>query len=137
MTTPSSTSAKPSPTSPKTPRRRIWSDSAIAQLTEGVMEDEKIQQALRTRDARGLDPVAFAALRTARTTQDLTALLALLDPPQAEEKGQLDQVLDLLTAIAEAVARIEQRQVALESRLAVRSAASPTPLRPVLPSSPR
>ena len=125
----------PAPTTPPRARRRVWSDEQVSALTEGVMSDDRIQEALRFRDSRGLDPTSFAVLRTARRTESLTPLLALLDPPEAKEQTQLDQVLRLLEAIAEAQLRMEQRMVALECRLAGRFAASPLPPLPGRPGS--
>ena len=99
------------------------------------MPDDRIQEALRFRDSRGLDPTSYAVLRTARRTESLTALLSLLDPPEKAEQTQLDQVISLLEGIAETQLRMEKRLVSLESRLAARSVALPPPLAPARPSS--
>jgi len=117
------------PASPTPPRakRRIWSDTQIAEMTEGTMPDAKIQDALRATDSRGMNATSYAVLRTARRTESLTALLTLLDPPEAKEQTQIDQVIALLEGIAEAQLRMEKRLVALESRLAASSRASPSP----------
>ena len=125
----------PAPTTTPRPKRRIWSDTQIAEMTDGVMPDAKIQEALRSRDSRGLDPTTYAVLMTARRTEALTPLLALLDPPEAKEQTQLDQVIALLEAIAEAQLRLEARLVAIESRVAVRSMASLPPSLPARPGS--
>jgi len=96
-------------------------------MTEGTMPDAKIQDALRATDSRGMNATSYAVLRTARRTESLTALLTLLDPPEAKEQTQIDQVIALLEGIAEAQLRMEKRLVALESRLAASSRASPSP----------
>jgi len=59
----------------------------------------------------------------------------LLDPPEAKEQTQLDQVIALLEAIAEAQLRLEARLVAIESRVAARSVASLPPPAPARPAS--
>ena len=107
------------------PRRRVWSDTQIAEMTEGTMPDARIQEAMHARDSRGMDPTSYAVLRTARRTESLTALLTLLDPPEVREQTQIDQVLRLLEGIAEAQIRTEARMVAIESRLAGWPAISP------------
>ena len=122
-------------TTPPRAKRRTWSDEQIAALTEGTMPDDRIQEAMRSRDSRGLDPTTYAVLRTARRTEALTPLLALLDPPEAKEQTQLDQVIALLEAIAEAQLRLEARLVAIESRVAARSVASLPPPAPARPAS--
>ena len=116
--------APATPPNPPRPRRRVWSDSQISEMTEGTLPDAKIQDALHTRDARGMDPTSYAVLRTARRTE---SLMSLLEPPEKAEETQIDQILALLEAIAAAQLRMEERMVALESRLAGRSAASPPP----------
>lgn len=125
----------PAPTTPLRPRRRVWSDEQIAALTEGTTPDATIQDAMRTRDSRGLDPTSYAVLRTARRTEALTPLLALLDPPEKGEQTQLDQVVALLEGIAEAQLRLETRMVAIECRLAASSRVSPLPPLPGRPGS--
>ena len=115
---------------PARPKRQVWTDTRIAEMTEGTMPDARIQETLRATDSRGMNPTSYAVLRTARRTESLTALLTLLDPPEAREQTQIDQVLRLLEAIAEAQLRLEARMVALESRLTARSMASPQPSAP-------
>ena len=122
--------ASPTPLTPPRPKRRTWSDTEISALTEGTMSDDRIRETLHGTDSRGMTPTSYAVLRTARRTESLTALLTLLDPPEAREQTPIDQVLRLLEAIAEAQLRLEARMVAIESRLTARSMASPQPSAP-------
>ena len=48
-----------------------------------------------------MDPTTFATLRTAKLSNDLTALLSILEPPEKAEKSQINKVLQLLERIAE------------------------------------
>ena len=123
-----------SPTPPR-PKRKTWSDEQIASLTEGTMPDDRVQEALRGTDSRGMTPTSYAVLRTARRTESLTALLTLLDPPENAEQTQIDQVLQLLEGIAEAQLRMEKRLVSIESRLAGRFVASQPQQASARPSS--
>lgn len=91
------------------------------------MPDRTVQETLRARDSRGMDPVSYAALRTARQTADLMPLLDLLQPPEQGEQTQTQKMVELLEAMAAAIVRIEQRQVALASRLDARSGSSRPP----------
>ena len=127
--------ADSTPPTPPRPRRRIWTDTEVSALTEGVMPDDRIQAALRTTDSRGMNATSFAILRTACRTESLAALLTLLDPPEAQEQTQLDQVVALLESIAAAQIRTEARLVAIESRLAERSVDSPPRPPPARPGS--
>ena len=115
---------------PARPKRQVWTDTRIAEMTEGTMSDDQIRETLRGTDSRGMTPTSYAVLRTARRTESLTALLSLLDPPEAREQTQIDQVIALLEGIAEAQLRMEARMVALECRLAGRSVDSPPPPAP-------
>ena len=99
----------------------------IADLTAGTMSDTRIQELLRWADSRGMSAAIYAILRTATQTDHLIPLLALLEPPQAEEQTQLDRIVTLLEQIADSQLRLEHRILAVESALAARHGTSPRP----------
>ena len=71
-------------------------------------------ETLRVVDSKGMLPATFAMIHAATAADSLLPLRELLEPPEGESK--LQQVIDLLTAIAESQIRIERRLVAIESR---------------------
>jgi hypothetical protein len=101
---------------------RPWHLDPIRAVLDGT-EDPTI---LAGTDRKGMTAAQFAILKAATTADDLKALLALLDPPERQEASQIDRLLTLMEATAEAVVRIEQRLQRVESRLAAPSGASPT-----------
>lgn len=101
-------------------RGRPWNLDPIRAVLDGT-EDPTI---LAGTDRKGMTAAQFAILKAATTADDLRALLALLDPPERQEASQIDRLLTLMEATAEAVVRIEQRLQRVESRLAAPSGAS-------------
>lgn len=113
----------------KTPTpARVWTIEDLREIVAQVRPNPDGD--LRMLDRRGLGPVHFAAIQAATTADSLLPLLRLLEPPQAEETSQLDQVVTLLEMIAESQARLERRLVEIESRLVGPQHASPPPSKP-------
>ena len=80
----------------------------VAKLLAGVLSPEQARAFLHTFDRKGLNPVTFAALKGAETSDRLLALLQLLEPPEAQEQSQMDQVVGLLEQIAASQTRVEE-----------------------------
>ena len=115
----------PETSGPTPPQRRPWSIEDLREIVAMAVKDGPSM--LRETDRRGLAPVQYAALQAATAADSLLPLLSLLEPPQAKETSQLDQIVTLLETIAESQVRTERRLVELESRLAGRASALPPP----------
>lgn len=99
-----------------TPQRQPWSMQDLREIVAMAVQDGPA--ILRETDPRGLAPIQFAAIQAATTADLLLPLLSLLEPPQEQEKSQIDQIIVLLETIAESQSRLERRLVEIESRLA-------------------
>lgn len=89
----------------------------VDQILSGTMHPDEARKLLNSFDRKGLTPITFAALSTARDTHDLLALKQLLDPPKPDEQSQMNLVLELLERIAESQARTEEAQARMERLL--------------------
>jgi hypothetical protein len=86
----------------------------VDQILSGTMPPDEARRLLSSFDRKGLTPVTFAALSTARDAHDLLVLKQLLDPPQEGEQSKMDLVIALLERIAESQARLEESQARQE-----------------------
>ena len=84
-------------------RKRLWALSDLRAILSGTSaEDPAI------RDKKGLQASSAAALMAAESSDRLLPLLELLGPPQAEE-SQIAKLVDLVEAMAIALARVESK----------------------------
>ena len=90
--------------------------SNLASASRGQLPEVKAQAVLTRRDKRGLNGVAWSAIQAAANSESLLALLTLLEPTE-KEANTSQMILDLLMAQAEAITRIEKKQITLESKI--------------------
>jgi hypothetical protein len=99
-------------------KRTPWQVQDLVDIEMGVVPPETLREV----DGKGMSPATFAMIHAATAADSLLPLRELLEPPEGESK--LQQVIDLLTAVAESQIRIERRLTALESRTARPSGSS-------------
>ena len=104
------------PASSANPRPIIHDLSELGQAIKGQLPTEKATEVLMGRDRRGLSAVAWSAIQSAISAEKLIPLLALLEPSE-KETNTSQMILDLLMAQAEAITRIEAKQIRLESKI--------------------
>jgi hypothetical protein len=91
-------------------KRTPWQAQDLRDIEMGTVPHETLREV----DSKGMSPVTFAMIHAATAADSLLPLRALLEPPEGESR--LQQILDLLTAVAESQIRIERRLTALESK---------------------
>ena len=105
-----------SPSSLGSQRTIIHDASNLASASRGQMPEEKAQIILTAKDRRGLNGVMWSAIQAGANSESLLALLTLLEPTE-KEANTSQMILDLLMAQAEAITRIEKKQITLESKI--------------------
>jgi hypothetical protein len=91
---------------------------AVEKILSGTISPKEARDLLQTHDRKGLTPIGFGVLEAAQNSNKLLSLLSLLEPPESTEKASLEQVVDLLTKVAENQARQDQMLTAALSKLA-------------------
>jgi len=98
-------------------KRPPWAISDIREYLAGASPPGVLNE----RDRKGSTLVSYAALASAETSERLTGLLSLLDPPQGEA-SQVDVLLNLMEQVAASQLRLEQRLDAIALKVGVPSA---------------
>ena len=82
-----------------------WGDTEIEDILHGDRPAEQAREA----DRKGLTGYTYAALKAADRTRRIEAKLDELAAPPAEGQDRIAQLLDLLSALAEAQLRTEAK----------------------------
>ena len=90
------------------PKIRPYTQEVLDEILAGSMDLGEARKLLATTDRHGLSPVSFAVLSAARDAHSLLELKQLLEPTEADQETQMDQMVKLLEQIAKSQVRIEE-----------------------------